>query len=104
MFDLPKKEDAWLVVGRRSSRLSMIVPISVKGRDAGGKDFKENTWTIVVNKHGAKVATFHDLKVGDRVLIENPILGRTAEAQIIRVAEKRYPEDPFEIGVELVKA
>jgi hypothetical protein len=106
MFDFSKEDDAnsAFVVGRRSSRLSMIVPITVKGRSADGKEFRENTWTIVVNKHGAKLATFHSVAPGDHVWIENPILGQVAEARVIRVGEKRFPEDPYEIGVELLKA
>lgn len=93
-----------VVVGRRSARLSMIVPITIKGTDATGQAFRENTWTIGVNKHGARLATFHPLAVGDQIVVENPVLGRTAKCHVIRVCEKRFPEDPFEIGIELLEA
>lgn len=96
--------DAPVVVGRRSARLSMIVPITIKGTDDAGQAFKENTWTIGVNKHGARLATFHTLAVGDQIVVENPVLGRTAKCRVIRVCEKRFPEDPYEIGVELLEA
>lgn len=99
-----KDSNSPVVVGRRSARLSMVVPITIKGTDFNEQVFKENTWTIGVNKHGAKVATFRQLALGSQVLIENPILGRTALATVIRVGEKRFPEDPYEIGVELVEA
>jgi len=93
-----------VVVGRRSSRLSIVLPITIRGIDVTGQAFKENTWTIGVNKHGAKLATFHQLAQGDQISIENPVLGRSAKARVVRVGEKRFPEDPYEIGVELLEA
>ncbi|MGA2076837.1 MAG: hypothetical protein ABSH52_25395 [Terriglobia bacterium] len=92
------------VVGRRSARLSIIVPITVHGTDAAGQSFKENTWTISVNKQGGRIATFHRLAVDDQVLIENPLLGRAARGRVNRICEKRFAEDPFEVCVELLEA
>ena len=40
---------------RRSTRLAIAIPIAFSGKDAAGNAFKENTRTIVVNKHGAKI-------------------------------------------------
>ena len=100
----PDEPDIPGVVGRRSARLSIIVPVTVHGTDAGGQSFKENTWTISVNKHGGRIATFHRLAVDDQVVIENPLLGRTAKGRVNRVCEKRFAEDPYEVCVELVEA
>ena len=69
-----------------------------------GQDFKENTWTISVNRHGGRLATFHNMAAGAPLVIENPLLGRTAKAQVIRVCEKHFPEEPYEICVELLEA
>lgn len=106
MSPLPKEDysEAPVVVGRRSARLSTSLPIILRGLDANGQAFKENTWTISVNKQGARIATFHELRIGDEVTIENPILGRTSKAHVVRVGEKRFPEDPFDVGVELNEA
>jgi len=82
----------------------MIIPITIHGTDTGGLVFRENTWTIGVNKQGAKIATFHPLALGGQISVVNPVLGRTAKARIIWVGEKRFPEDPFEVGVELMEA
>ncbi|PYV31673.1 MAG: hypothetical protein DMG22_15935 [Acidobacteria bacterium] len=103
---MPNREehDVPTVVGRRSTRLSMIIPVAIKGTSADGQSFKENTWTIGINKQGARLASFHRLSVGDEVVIENPLLGHTARARVIRVGEKRFPEDPYEVGVELLEA
>jgi hypothetical protein len=92
------------VVGRRSARLSIIIPVTLRGTDAAGQAFKENTWTICVNKHGGRIATFHQLADDDQIVIENPLLGRTAKARVNRVCERRFAEDPYEVCVELLEA
>ena len=100
----PDESDIPGVVGRRSARLSIIIPVTVRGTDAAGQAFKENTWTICVNKHGGRIATFHQLADDDQIVIENPLLGRTAKARVKRVCEKRFAEDPYEVCVELLEA
>jgi hypothetical protein len=100
----PEQSDVPGVVGRRSARLSIIIPVTVRGIDAAGQAFKENTWTISVNKHGGRIATFHQLADDDQIVIENPLLGRDAKARVIRVCEKRFEEDPYEVCVELQDA
>ena len=100
----PEESDIPGVVGRRSARLSIIVPITVRGTDASGHAFKENTWTITVNKQGGRIATFHQLSEGEEIVVENPLLGRNAKARVVRVCEKRFAADPFEVCVELLEA
>jgi hypothetical protein len=89
--------------GRRSVRLSIKIPVTLCGTAAAGQAFKENTWTISVNKHGGRIATFHELAVNDEVIIENPLLGRSAKARVIRICEKQFAEDPYEVCVELLE-
>ncbi|MGA2607580.1 MAG: hypothetical protein ABSH01_08995 [Terriglobia bacterium] len=103
MQPTPDESDIPGVVGRRSARLSIIVPVTVRGTDAAGQAFKENTWTISVNKHGGRIATFHQLAADDQIVIENPLLGQTAKARVNRVCEKRFAEDPYEVCVELLE-
>jgi len=100
----PDETDIPGVVGRRSARLSIIVPITVHGTDATGQAFKENTWTISVNQHGGRIATFHRLAVDEQVSIENPLLGRSAKGRVNGVCEKRFAEDPYEVCIELLEA
>jgi len=96
--------DIPVVVGRRSARLSVIIPITIKGVARNGTPFKENTWTISVNKQGARLFAFHEVTLGDEVTVENPVLGRAAKARVVRVCEKSFPEDPYEIALELMDA
>lgn len=81
----------------------MIVPVTIQGTDTFGQPFKENTWTIGINKQGARIATFHTLTSGSQLWILNPVLGRTAKGRVIWLGEKRFPEDPYEVGVELTE-
>ena len=104
MQPTPDESDIPGVVGRRSARLSIIVPVTVRGTDTSGQAFKENTWTISVNRHGGRIATFRQLAADDQIVVENPLLGRTAKARVIRVCEKRFAEDPYEVCVELLEA
>jgi hypothetical protein len=98
----PDESDILGEVGRRSERLS--VAVTLRGTDADGQAFKEQTWTLSVNEIGGSLATFHQLAVDDLVVIENPLLGRAAKGRVLRVCEKHFPEDPYEICVELLEA
>lgn len=100
----PDSPDIPVVIGRRSARLSVIVPLTIRGVSSNGKPFKENTWTISINKQGARLFAFHEPSVGEEITLENPVLGRTAKGRVVRVCEKRFPEDPYEIAVELTDA
>ena len=60
---------------RRSSRLAISLPIVVHGKDAQQKAFREDTRTLLVNRHGAKILISQPMMVGAEVLIENPALG-----------------------------
>jgi hypothetical protein len=89
---------------RRSTRLPITIPIAISGKDSSGKEFKENTRTLVINKHGAKIATVHQLSLGGELQVENRALGQVAPANVVWLGEKRSPKDPFEVGVQLLHA
>ncbi len=88
---------------RRSTRLPITIPIAVSGKDGDDRTFKENSRTVVINKHGAKIAMLHQVAVGAEVLIENRALGRAAKANVVWVASKPAPQKPSEIAIELVE-
>jgi hypothetical protein len=86
---------------RRSTRVSLAIPIVMTGKDASGKPFRENTRTILVNKQGAKIATRNQMALASEVSIENLSLGRTAKATIVWVGDRKNPAEPIEIGAQL---
>ena len=89
---------------RRSTRLSISIPVVISGVDADGNNFGENVRTLVVNKHGGKIATNHHLAMGTEVLIENPALGVTAKASVVWLGGKHYPGDFHHVGLQLFEA
>jgi hypothetical protein len=90
--------------GRRSTRLPIAIPITISGKDASGASFRENVHTLVVNTHGAKVITCHELTLGVEILIENPALVRSVRANVVWVGKKPGPSGLFEVGVQLLQA
>ncbi len=89
---------------RRSERVSFAIPITISGKDANGRPFKEVSLTLVISKNGGLIITFHKLEKGSQIVIENPALSRTAIARVVWVSQGRSPDIPFEAGVELAGA
>lgn len=102
----PKQErgEAQGISGRRSTRLFISIPLTLTGKDGDGHTFKENTRTLIINKHGAKVATTHQVALGAEVIVENRALGRTAKANVVWLSDRASPKDPWEIGLQLTEA
>jgi hypothetical protein len=98
------KTDAQGASRRRSTRLAIAIPITITGKDTSGHTFKENSRTVVINKHGAKILTFHQLDIGTEVTIENRALGRTAKASIVWVGDRPSSKDAMEVGIQLINA
>lgn len=98
------KTDAQGASRRRSTRLAIAIPITISGKDTGGHTFKENSRTVVINKHGAKILTFHQLAIGSEVMIENRALGRTAKATAVWVGDRPSSKDAMEVGIQLFNA
>jgi len=90
--------------GRRSSRISLSLPIVIHGKDAQQNAFREDTHTLIVNKHGTKFVTSHRLAVGAEILIENPTLGSIAKANIVWVSTKTNRSGMIEAGAQLMEA
>ncbi|MGB6199694.1 MAG: hypothetical protein WBF35_09115, partial [Candidatus Acidiferrales bacterium] len=49
---------------RRSQRVIMSIPVTVKWRGADGKETEESTASLVLNAHGALLALANTLKEG----------------------------------------
>jgi hypothetical protein len=98
------KPDSSSAAGRRSSRLAIAIPIALSGKDASDRPFKENSRTVIINKQGAKIVTFHQLALGSEVMVENRALGRSAKATIVWLGDRKSSKDPQEVGVQLYEA
>jgi colicin import membrane protein len=98
------KTEAQGAARRRSTRLAITIPITVSGKDSAGHTFKENSRTVVISKHGAKILSVHQLGMGAEVVIENRALGRTARATVVCLVDRPSPKDPMEVGIQLLHA
>jgi len=49
---------------RRSERTLLRIPIQVGGKDTGGKPFRETTYTLVINRHGARIRSANGVLPG----------------------------------------
>ena len=72
-----------LKMNRRSTRLTIAIPVVISGHDSQGNKFSESVHTLMVNKHGGKMATARHFALGTQILIENPALGVAAKAQVV---------------------
>ena len=89
---------------RRSKRVSLAMPVVLRGLDNSGVEFEESTRTVVISKHGAKIRTVQALDLGAVISIENRSMGLAANATVVSVGPRQFPGEPVEIGVQLGQA
>jgi hypothetical protein len=88
---------------RRSTRVEYVTPLFLSGRDAAGQMFREESVTKIVNLHGAKVKTTHEILIGMQVGIENPQNGASVKGVCVRIEEDVPEENAHYIAVQFVK-
>jgi hypothetical protein len=88
---------------RGTERLRLEIPIRVIAFGASGTSFTEDTFTVEVNRAGARIALKHRLAAGDTLRIIN--LGNLAEADFRVVGPTRLDRAEIaEWGVESVES
>lgn len=70
---------------RRSTRLALSLPIRVYAIDFKGTDFVEDSTTVVVNSHGAKIRLTHQLLPEQEIRIQSL---KTAQESVFRVVSR----------------
>jgi hypothetical protein len=70
---------------RRSERIILGVPLVVRGVAADNKIFQEETFTLIVNAHGALLMLGRKVAVGQRVIVMNPKNWDDCEAKVAYV-------------------
>jgi hypothetical protein len=88
---------------RRSTRIDYETPVVLTGRDATGQTFREETSTLIVNFHGAKVRTKHKVLVGMLVTVESVKTRQSKKAVCVNTYDPS-PEHPYSaIALQLVQ-
>ena len=57
---------------RRSQRIILDVPVVIQGVAASKKIFQEDTFTLIVNAHGALLMLERKVALGQRLVVMNP--------------------------------
>lgn len=89
---------------RRSTRLPIAIPITISGVDAEGRAYAENVRTVVINKHGGKIATTRQISLGSAVLIENHAMHSVAKSTVVWLGENTPSGEIHQVGLQLVEA
>jgi len=85
---------------RRSSRVFTRILVSAKGRNSQGRNFRENTETIVINAHGGLLYLQAPLELGAQLVLANPITEEDQECRVVYVGDTC--EKGTRIGVEFL--
>ena len=91
---------------RRSTRLTLGVPIKVKGVDALHEPFVEQTRTVMVSCHGCRYISRHYVTKGSEITLEiprgNPAQpARNVTAKVIWVQRPSHHREMLYIGLNL---
>ncbi len=85
---------------RRSDRVYLELEVVISGADAVGQDFVEETRTLVVTQHGAKIVSTRTLVPDQVILIQCRRTRREADARI--VGQIREDSEGNYYGIELL--
>ena len=70
---------------RRSMRVLLSVPIAASGKDKDGKDFSEDTRTLVVNAHGALISLAAKVSPGQKITVSNRSTNKQLECKVVHL-------------------
>jgi hypothetical protein len=68
---------------RRTERLLLTFPIRVEGSDPKGQSFQEDTRTLVVNRHGARISLKRPVGTGQALRITNLMGNRVGDFRVV---------------------
>jgi hypothetical protein len=87
---------------RRSERVSLALPVIVRGVSLDTKPFQEETFTLSVSAHGALVALTTTVTLGQALFLRNPTTQEEVGAWVTRFGPPRG--GLAQVGIELVEA
>lgn len=83
---------------RRSQRVLMQVPVRLRGLDAQGATFDEETETLAINAHGALILLQARLTSGSTLILQHKRTSEEQECQVVFLGPVRG--NKAEIGLE----
>jgi hypothetical protein len=100
----PQKETQKLITDpgrRRSMRVLLSVPITVKGQTTANQEFDEETRTLVVNAHGALISLAARVAAAQEITVANKATQSTRECRVVYVGSEQAGKS--QMGIEFVK-
>jgi hypothetical protein len=100
----PHKEAQKLITDpgrRRSMRVLLSVPITVKGKTAANQQFDEETRTLVVNAHGALISLAARVAAAQEITVANKATQSTRQCRVVYVGSEQAGK--AQMGIEFVK-
>lgn len=91
-----------LVGLRRSERVILDMPLVISGQAEGDSSFREETFTMVVNAHGALLVLETKVALGQKLLLMNPTNWDEREAKVCFVGPTYA--GLAKVGVEFISA
>jgi len=85
-------------VRRRSQRVLMQIAVRVRGKDAQGQAFEEETETLAINAHGALILVNARVTSGGKVMMQNKRTQEEQECHVVFLGPVRGGR--AEIGLE----
>jgi hypothetical protein len=86
---------------RHSRRMFLSVRIRVRGKQAGGRTFEEQTETAVVSAHGALILLETPVGVGQNLRLLHRINQEEVEARVVYLGDKEAGK--MQVGVQFPK-
>jgi PilZ domain len=85
-------------VRRRSQRVLMQVPVRVRGKDAQGHAFEEETETLAINAHGALILVNARVTSGSKIMVQHKRTQEEQECHVVFLGPVRGGK--AEVGLE----
>lgn len=85
---------------RRSKRVLLSIPISVRGLTSSGTAFQEDSRTLVVNAHGALIALAARVTANQLITVVNKSTNESRPCRVIYLGNAQA--DKTQMGVEFV--
>jgi len=86
---------------RRSQRLLLKIPVLVRGLKAGKEAFQEESYTMVVNAHGALFLLATEVRTGQELVLKNRT---TQDEQVCKVVYLGPVDNgKVQVGVEFTR-
>lgn len=89
---------------RRSSRITISIPLEILGRDSDGMEIRAAATTKYVNRHGAVLLADRTFPLETKITLQIPHQDRARQATVVWVSQEKDENGRSGIGVELAEA